>query len=636
MENQVAIPLRAKLGITLFLAVAAFLSVDHWLRQRAFSSTFEAIEQGRAELQVAEVRHAIDDIVDELSGEAQRLDEASIGDALAEVGHRVDMALIVGIGGVVHALEVRDPSSRAPITLRELPTEQISPSHPLLSPWLSRSLPKGIFETELGFLLVGSAQVGSGKDSRLMITGQFLTPSRRAELGALTSLEVEFVSLRGRSSLDSTVVTQESVFQIQGKLAMGGTVIVPDGGHGAAVGAIDDLRGLPTIAVAVEMAEPVWKQLESYALLTSAGVAIVFPLVLLILLQFLVTGPLSKLTSMATAIAASDDRTLRVRMLRRDEIGRLSHKFDAMLDEIERARLAESRTARTVGRSEIAVGVMHNVGNLVNSVRVSAALARDGASSVQVDDLRLILAALRANEGNLDRYLCDDPKGAHLLEFFEMLVLQLESARQTTVGESDAVLEQVGEITDMVQSLLGETSPEEALEVIDVDREIDAAIEAAQSEFGPASGSGGGLASRTRYESGGQLEGRVDRLRVHEVLLSLLANAWDAASSGQGDPNIHVHSESLGQGLVRIVVNDNGPGLSAECGEEIYSMGFTTRTGRAGLGLHLASLAASDLGGTIHILPPTESISNAQRGPLKGASFAFDFPLRSAVQAPRL
>ncbi len=628
------IPLRAKLGLTLFVAVAAFLGVDHWLRQRAFRSTFHTIEMGHAKQQVAELRHVVKDLVVELAGEARRIDEASIGSALVGTDERVDLALVVGADGTVLGLEVRDPVSRAPITLRDFPTERLAPSHPLMSPWLARSLPEGIIETEIGFLVVGSVEVGNGEDVRLIVTGQVLNESRVAELGALTSIGFGLASMTGRSSIGSASVSQDSMFRVQGELAMGATIIVPNDRHGVAVGALKDLRGIPTVALAVELPEPVWVRLESYARLTSIALAIVFPLGLLILLQFLVTGPLSRLTSMATEIAASDDRTLRLRMSRRDEIGRLSHKFDVMLDEIERARLAEARTARTVGRSEIAVGVMHNVGNLVNSLQVSAALARDGASAAKVDDLALILAALRENEGDLDRYLSSDPKGAHLLEFFEKLVPQLEAAQEITARETDAVLAQVGEITDMVQSLVGEQSSKKMMEAIDVGREIEEAVETAKLEFGSGSLAGGDRANDPTFqiELDGQIGGQVDRMRVQEVLLALLSNAWDASSSSEhGAPIIRVRSEQLEDDFVRIVVSDNGPGLETECGEEIYTMGFSTREGRAGLGLHLASLAASELGGGLQCLPRTQSGPAAQGASREGASFAFDFPLRRAT-----
>lgn len=636
MAVQVNIPLRAKLGVTLFVAVAAFLSVDQWLRQRSFRATFDEIELGRAELQIAEVQRAVDDLVNELSGEARALDEATIESTLDQRDQRVDVALVVSRSGEVQALEVRDPDSRKPISLRALPTERLATSHPFMSPWFDRSLPEGILETERGFLVVGSAQVGGGEEARLVVMGQLLTEARMAEMRGLTSIGFSLASMTGKSNKGPASVSQETLFEIQGQLAMGATVIVPDGAHGVAVGSLRDLRGIPTIALAVKVSEPIWLRLESYTLLTSVGLAIVFPLVLLVLLQFLVTGPLSRLTSMATAIAASDDRTLRVRMERRDEIGRLSHKFDAMLDEIERVRLAEARTARTVGRSEVAVDVMHNMGNLLNSVRVSAALARDGASAVQVDDLCHVLTALRDHRGELDRYLSDDPKGEHLLDFFEAVLAQLGTARQTAVGESDAVLEQVGEITDMVQSLLGETSSEEMLEVIDVDLEIQAAIQTVESEFELLSLSHddrGGVPT-IQLDSDGQFGGRIDRQRVHEVLVALLSNAWDAAGTGDmAQPIIRISSESAGPGRVRIVVSDNGPGLGPNCGEEIYSMGFTTREGRTGLGLHLASLAAAELGGELSVIEPSEFVSQLNGGPLKGASFAFDFPLQDGVSA---
>ena len=69
---------------------------------------------------------------------------------------------------------------------------------------------------------------------------------------------------------------------------------------------------------------------------------------------------------------------------------------------------------------------------------------------------------------------------------------------------------------------------------------------------------------------------------------------------------------------LRITVQDQGEGISAENLQRIFSHGFTTRKEGHGFGLHSSALAAIEMGGrlTVH-----------SDGPGRGAVFTFEMPL---------
>ena len=140
-------------------------------------------------------------------------------------------------------------------------------------------------------------------------------------------------------------------------------------------------------------------------------------------LQRSVSEPILRLASTAEQISAGRDYSIRVRKAADDEVGKLYDQFNAMLDEIQRGqdqlheahaelevrvedrtrRLSEAvqdlrreiadreraekqlaevhqqlvETARRAGMAEVATGVLHNVGNVLNSVNVSATLVAD-------------------------------------------------------------------------------------------------------------------------------------------------------------------------------------------------------------------------------------------------------------------
>src|ERR1017187_5477882 len=122
------------------------------------------------------------------------------------------------------------------------------------------------------------------------------------------------------------------------------------------------------------------------------------------------------------------------------------------LDKLNRQLMDTSRQA---GMAEVATGVLHNVGNVLNSVSVSATVVTDRLRRSKVDKLRQATALLREQNGHLVEFLTADPKGKLLPEYLGTVADQLagEQAKlitlMTTVGHH---IEHIKEIVAMQQS----------------------------------------------------------------------------------------------------------------------------------------------------------------------------------------
>jgi signal transduction histidine kinase len=111
----------------------------------------------------------------------------------------------------------------------------------------------------------------------------------------------------------------------------------------------------------------------------------------------------------------------------------------------------------------------------------------------------------------------------------------------------------------------------------------------------------------------------VDRHRVLQILVNLIRNAKYACDeSGRNDKQVILRVESVADG-VNIEVIDNGVGIPADVMERLFTHGFTTRKSGHGFGLHSASLAAAELGGTL--------VASSD-GAGKGATFRLTLPLQ--------
>lgn len=80
-------------------------------------------------------------------------------------------------------------------------------------------------------------------------------------------------------------------------------------------------------------------------------------------------------------------------------------------------------TSRRAGREEVATAVLHNLGNVLNSVNVSTTLLSDQVRNLRTASLTKAAELLRENGSDLGSFLSQDPRGKMLPQFLEELAL---------------------------------------------------------------------------------------------------------------------------------------------------------------------------------------------------------------------
>lgn len=111
--------------------------------------------------------------------------------------------------------------------------------------------------------------------------------------------------------------------------------------------------------------------------------------------------------------------------------------------------------SRQAGMAEVATGVLHNVGNVLNSVNVSANLLGEYVGKSRVSSLARVTALLREHERDLGNFVTTHPQGRHLIAFLESLDRQLGAERDTATRELNALLEKVEHIKEIVMMQQG-------------------------------------------------------------------------------------------------------------------------------------------------------------------------------------
>ncbi|QDV10153.1 Sensor protein FixL [Planctomycetes bacterium Poly30] len=618
--------IRTKLALTLFLAVGLFLGLDMLLLRKMGAGSFELLERSRCEAQVAGIQRAFESAYDELAGLARQAslavsDTTGLGAPMGEVEAEVelraiqraeamddaDLALTLVEDGVVASYRYRTPKG-GDGALREVPNQSVSEAHPFMKAWMSGTPPRGLLETGDGLLLIGSAVGSLGGQPVLHVRGRRLDDSGMTRVQGLAGATFTCRTLR-----------EELLTSATGEIPLPGEVQVLESSDEKLTGTalLNDVRGIPAATVTTEvLRNQLQTVLQRQELLTAAGVAILFPLVLLVLIQIVVTGPLGRLTAHASQIGQSNDASQRLNLRRKDEIGVLAAEFDRMLDELDRSRRAQQKIARMSGRSDVATGVMHGVGNLVNSVNVSAQLASDTIAGLGIEDLRAILEALSSHAGDLDRYLAEDPQGQHLLSFFGVALAGIEAKVDGAKNEVSAVVRTVDEVTSLVQSLRSEESHEVVVDRVQLEEEIEAALVRTGIREP-------GLNIRCRLALQPDLGAFLDQQRLEEILDAVLCNARESLQLVEASSReLNVRATSVDEETFRISVEDSGVGIAQEYLESIFALNATTKGEGRGRGLHMASIGAKELGGELHAW---------SAGVGEGAILTLDLPVHAAT-----
>ena len=284
------------------------------------------------------------------------------------------------------------------------------------------------------------------------------------------------------------------------------------------------------------------------------------------------------------------------------------------------AHLQLLEASRQAGASEVATSVLHNVGNALNSVNVSAALMMSHNTKSRIPFVAEVAALLNEHAQDLGEFLTADPKGKLLPRYLGQLAEQLAKERQAASTELELLCKNVEHIAQIValQQVYGKISG--LTEIIDASVLVEDALRL-------EAGSPAGRDVELVRDYADVFPVVVDKHKVLQILVNLLRNARHACDdSGRKDKQLRIQI-ARADNAVRIAIIDNGIGIPPEHLTRIFNYGFTTRQGGNGFGLHSGALAAKELGG---------SLTAHSEGPDRGATFTLELPSQAPKSARQL
>lgn len=635
--------LSAKIAAILTALIVVFSTIGAVAQNRVFGGIFEDIETAEAADDLARVTGALDAAVDEVGRIAQRISRRpSAVDYIAGknadefYADNLDPALLRSEGidvlyycdldGRVVGGTVLDAETGAPGSLRKFPTGALGPRHPALAWYDARGEVKvsdlsdgrrqrGIMMTESAPLIVGAAIIANldspDRHKGIVVVGRYLAGDLAERISKRTKVDFKAWQLNEDKLPPEIAELQSDV------TASARPILKKEKGGGflSVYWTVDDITGKPELLLHARVERDV-TTVASSALnsgtLTTATLGLAILLGLLFTLNLVVLRPIKALTEHAVRTGKDENFRARFGTDRADEIGTLGREFDGMMGHLDQARAAVVDTARAAGMSEIATGVLHNVGNVLNSVNISAGLVAQRVEGLCVDDLERLSEVLSENAADLPRFLSDDPRGKHIQPFLTALVGQLSEEQRTIQSEVDSLSDGIEHICELIKSQQSLAKGTTLIEFTSLSERLDEALQITQR----VQGVDPGLVVVRRFGDLPDLQ--LDRHKLLEILVNLVQNAVQAMRGVEAPRELALSIQPAGDGEIEVSVQDSGAGISPENLTRVFHMGFTTKQDGHGFGLHASANAAVEMGG---------SLRAESEGPGRGARFVLTLPI---------
>jgi len=292
--------------------------------------------------------------------------------------------------------------------------------------------------------------------------------------------------------------------------------------------------------------------------------------------------------------------------------------FKQMEEALERANQETREASRLAGMAEVATGVLHNVGNVLNSLNVSATVIAAGLRQSKHDALVKVCSLLDEHAADLGTFLTEDPKGQLVPQFLKSFSRHSGEERGRLLQEIESLqknIDHIKEIVNMQQSYATMAGMVESLDAVTLMEDSLRMNSAALMRHH--------VSQVREFQAVPPVLG--ERGKVLQILVNLIRNAKYALDEGRaGDKVLTLRLEPGPAGRVRFIVRDNGVGIPSENLTRIFSHGFTTRAQGHGFGLHSSALAAKELQGSLTV---------RSDGPGNGAVFTLELPAALAAAA---
>ena len=270
--------------------------------------------------------------------------------------------------------------------------------------------------------------------------------------------------------------------------------------------------------------------------------------------------------------------------------------------------------SRRAGMAQVAASVLHNVGNVLNSINIAVMRADEINRGLSINNLDRTAALINDNAA-AENFLAEDERGKRIPQYLTQIAASLQKDQQEIGSELAGAKRCLEHVKAIVAAQQRYAVGAKMVEEFDLAEVLEDAIRMSSRSLMRH------RVTLTRdFDTGIMIS--TDKHRVLQTLINLIRNAKQAMKQvDRTDKELKI-STRLESGTVSVSIQDNGIGIEDGNLKNLFQHGFTTRDGGHGFGLHSGANFAKELGG---------SLVASSEGHGKGATFTLTLPIVSTV-----
>lgn len=325
--------------------------------------------------------------------------------------------------------------------------------------------------------------------------------------------------------------------------------------------------------------------------LAAAALVMLFALIVLSrLVRHFAIKPMRRVERHMQSIALSGDLSPLIEAERLDELGSLVRNYNLMLNQLKDLREQLEIQSFRLGRTESAVGLMHNVRNGLNPVSIILNQIANSEPPVAREDVQRALDELKGGTG-------DESRRRRLASFVDATVLAQSQQINAYAQELEAARTHLTRVVELIgdqQAVAHQPVEAQACDIRSV-IEQNAAL--------------------ARYSSIGDIRFDVpetlghalaNRVLLSQIIGNLFGNAVESIQSAGRSKGLieigHEYLEALHGPCVKITIRDNGEGFETGMDKSFFEQGYSTRNHKSGgLGLHWCAHAVKMMQGELSL-----------------------------------
>lgn len=288
-------------------------------------------------------------------------------------------------------------------------------------------------------------------------------------------------------------------------------------------------------------------------------------------------------------------------------------------------------TARQAGMAEIAINVLHNVGNTLNSVNICASLVTQRVMTSKTKNLVKAVQMFEQHKPALNEFLTQDEKGKLLPDYLLKLADALQMEQKDILQNMSDLAQSVEHIKAIIATQQTHATKSQLIEASSVNTLVEDALRVSDAELANSN-------VEVHKDFAAVPMVMLDKGRTLQILVHLISNAKHAMA-GKSEPRIlRINTVLVPSGTeasqkakntqanlptLKISIQDTGIGIPEENLANIFVHGFTTRKDGHGFGLHSSANAAKEMGG---------KLTAHSKGLHQGATFVLEIPVEIAKE----